>query len=126
MIDAALARCDREEEQWDKAWAGKKISLQKYGAKCAEIEDRRTSLRAELERLDQKGQALNQDVRDAEMLVALCRQWQDNLDTFDMPKKRKVLESFNIRVPWSPGQEIKIEGNPSVFPEPFTASIALQ
>jgi hypothetical protein len=125
-ITAALKRCDRALGRWKDAFEAEVIDLGEFKEKRAEIDAHRASLQDEQQRLDQEEQALDQAVNDAEMLVALCRKWQDNLEAFDMLKKRKVLESLNIRVYYSPGQPIKIVGNPSVFPEPFIAHLALQ
>jgi hypothetical protein len=112
LLTTAMARCDRDLKRWEDAYLGEAITLDDFKTKRAEIDARRESLHAERARLDEHARQLDQHRVDAEALVEYCHRVRENLTHFDMPEKRKTLESLDIIVTWAPDKPVpQIDGN---------------
>jgi hypothetical protein len=72
---------------------------------------RRTSIEAELARLEAEERLLQQTRLETASLVDYCRRVAGNLKRCDQAEKRRVLEALNITVVWHPEQPLEIRGS---------------
>jgi site-specific DNA recombinase len=111
IIEAALAKCDREAQRWADAYAQEVINVAELKGYRAEIEARRQSLQAEYASGQAKLDAIGQAVQHVEVLTDYCARVHQRLNTFDNAEKQAAFEALNIRVSWVPGQPLTIEGS---------------
>jgi site-specific DNA recombinase len=111
LLDAALAKCDREAQRWGDAYAGEVISLPELKGYRAEIEARRQSLLAEQAACQRQLEAIGASVHQVDTLTEYCQRVRQGLQTFDEAKKGVALDALNIRVTWTPGQPFAIQGS---------------
>ena len=76
----------------------------------AEIDQRRQSLLAEQAQLQGQLEAIGQRVQQIESLIDYCVQVRQALQTFDANEKRCTFEALDLRVTWTPGQPLSIQG----------------
>jgi site-specific DNA recombinase len=111
LIEAALAKCDREAQRWAEAYAQEVIDVAELKGYRAEIETRRRSLLAE----QASGQAaldtIGHTVQRVGALTEYCGRVRRRLQTFDHAEKRVALEALDICVSWLPGQPLTIKGS---------------
>jgi chromosome segregation ATPase len=109
-IEDTLAKCDREEQRWAQAYVAEVINLEELKGYRSEIAMRRQQLvtrRHDLQtNLDNIGHALEQ----VEALMGYCERVHQRLQTFDPTEKRQAFEALNVRITWTPGQSLAIEG----------------
>jgi site-specific DNA recombinase len=111
IIEAALAKCDRETQRWADAYAQEVINIAELKGYRAEIEARRRSLQAEYTSGKAKLEAIGQVVQHVEVLTDYCARVHQQLHNFDNTEKRAALEALDIRVIWIPGQPLTIKGS---------------
>ncbi len=111
VIEAALARCDREAQRWADAYAGEVINLAELKAYRADIEARRQSLQAEHAGRQAKLKAIGRDVEQTKLLSDYCARVRQRLQTFSNAEKQAAFDALGIRVSWIPGQPLTIEGS---------------
>jgi site-specific DNA recombinase len=111
LVEEALAKCDREERRWTQAYAAEVINLQELKSYRAEIAVRRQSVLSPREKLQAKLDSLGQMVEHIEALMGYCARVRQKLQTFDAAEKRLAFEALNVRVHWTPGEPLTIEGS---------------
>jgi hypothetical protein len=109
-IQKALAALEREAQRWDEAYAHEVIDLTELKAKKIDIADRKQRLLTQQEAAEAAILAVEQSQAKARDILLYCQQIQEQLHTLDAPHKRQALEMLSIRVTWSPGEPIRIEG----------------
>jgi hypothetical protein len=114
LIEAALARCEREAQRWAEAYAGEVIGLDKLRGYRAELAARRQSLWAEQAHYQVKLEAIDQAVLQVEALTDYCIRVRQQLQTFKHTEKRLALEALGIRMTWTPGRPLSIQGSISL------------
>jgi hypothetical protein len=77
----------------------------------AEIDARRQSLLREQAEGQQQLDVVGIAVRHAEALTEYCARVQQQLQAFDHAEKRMTLQALNIRVSWTPGHPLAIQGS---------------
>jgi hypothetical protein len=110
LIDEALAKYDREEERWAQAYSAEVIDLAELKGYGAEIAARRQSLLEQRQQLQTKLQTIGEAVDRAEALMGYCARVRQRLERFDSAEKRLAFEALNVRVTWTLGQPLAIEG----------------
>ena len=110
-IDAALMKCEKEAQRWAEAYAAEVISLEELKAYRADIVARRQDLLAEQQTRQASLQAIGEAVQQVEALIGYCERVRQNLQTLDHAEKRNALKALNIRVRWTPGQPLVIQGS---------------
>jgi site-specific DNA recombinase len=110
-IDAALAKCDRESKRWDEAYAAEIVSLEELKAYRADIVTRRQQLMDERAQRQSQMEVIGQVAGQAKQLVTYCAQVSQQLQTFDLADKRLALKALDIRVRWTPGEPVDIQGS---------------
>jgi site-specific DNA recombinase len=83
LIEAALARCEREAQRWAEAYAGEVISLDELRGYRSELAARRQSLEAEQAHYQTKLEAIGQAVLQVEALTDYCIWVRQQLQTFE-------------------------------------------
>jgi site-specific DNA recombinase len=116
LIDAGLAKCDREAQRWADAYAGEVINLAELKGYRAEIEARRQSLLREQAEATRQLDAIGVAVQHVGALTQYCTRVHHRLQTFDDAEKRMALHALNIRVIWTPGQPLTIQGSIPIDP----------
>jgi site-specific DNA recombinase len=111
LIEAALAKCDREAQRWAEAYAAEVISLDELKGYRAELTARRHSLGAEQARHQARLEAIGEAVLQVEALTDYCVRVRQQLQTFEHAEKRLALEALGIRVTWMPGSPLSIQGS---------------
>lgn len=111
LIDAALAKCDREERRWAEAYAAEVISLEELKGFRAGIATTRQGLHTEQARLQADMDALQAAGAKVKSLVAYCKRVRQRLETFDMAEKQLALEALDVRVTWAPDQPLALQGS---------------
>jgi site-specific DNA recombinase len=111
LIEAALAKCDREAQRWADAYAQEVINVAELKAYRAEIDARRQSLLAEHANGQAKLDAIGQAVQHVEVLTDYCKRVHQRLHTLDNAEKRAAFEALDIRVSWIPGKPFTIAGS---------------
>jgi site-specific DNA recombinase len=111
LIEAALAKCDREVQRWADAYAGEVIHLAELKGYRAEIVARRQSIQAERDAYQRQLEAVGAIVQQVDTLTAYCARVRQRLRAFDQAEKRLAIEALDIRVSWIPGQPLAIQGN---------------
>jgi len=111
VIEAGIARCDREAQRWADAYAAEVIGLlelkeyrKEIGTRRQQLQDRRAALHAEVEAIGQTSVQL-------ESLISYCTQVRQCLQAFDEQEMRLALEALDIRVTWTPNQPLAIQGS---------------
>ena len=110
LIEAAVAKCEREAQRWAKAYAGEVIGLDELKGYRADIAVRRQRLWAEQAHCQAKLEAIGQAVLQVEALTAYCVRVRQELQSFEHAEKRHALEALGIRVTWTPGHPLSIQG----------------
>ena len=110
LIDAALAKCNREERRWADAYAAEVISLEELKGFRAGIAATRQGLHAERAQRQAHMDALQTAGAKVEALVAYCERVRQRLETFDMAEKQLALEALELRVTWAPDQPLALQG----------------
>jgi site-specific DNA recombinase len=111
LIEAALAKCDREAQRWADAYAGEVINLAELKGYRAEIATRRQSLQAEHTACQRQLEAIGAAAQQVDALTAYCARVRQRLQTFDQTEKRIAIEALDIRVSWIPGEPLAIQGS---------------
>jgi DNA-binding FrmR family transcriptional regulator len=109
-VEAALAKCDREARRWAEAYAQEVINVDELKGYRAEITARRQNFQAEYTRGRGQLDAIGDVVQQAERLSDYCARVYQQLHAFDHAEKRLAFEALDIRVSWTPGQPLQIEG----------------
>jgi hypothetical protein len=110
-IEAALAKCDREEQRWAEAYAGDVINLLELKRHREQIAARREPLHAQQTSLQVELNAIGQALGRVESLIDYCTQVRQRLHAFDRTEKRIALEALDIRVAWIPEQPLQMQGS---------------
>jgi site-specific DNA recombinase len=110
LIEAGLAKCDREAQRWADVYAGEVINLAELKGYRAEIETRRQSLLTDHAACQRQLDAIGEVVQHVEALTEYCERVRQRLQIFDHTEKRVALEALDIRVRWIPGQPLVIQG----------------
>ncbi len=111
LIEAALAKCDREERRWAEAYTGEVINLAELKGYRAQIGGRRETLLKQRQALQVSRDQLSQAVDRVEALTEYCVRVRQQLQTFDATDKRRAFEALDVRVTWTRGVPLAIEGN---------------
>jgi hypothetical protein len=111
FVEASLATCDREAQKWEKAYLANAIELVDFKAKTAEIRTRRASLLEEQAALQANLDALGVAEQEVDALTEYCARVRQGLGGFDHAQKQLALRALDIRVRWTPGQALVIEGS---------------
>jgi hypothetical protein len=111
LIDAALAKCDREAQRWADAYADEVINLAELKGYRAEIETRRQRLLAEQAACQRQLDAIGKVVQQVDALTEYCQRVRQRLQIFNHAEKRVALEALDIRVSWTPGHPVAIQGS---------------
>jgi hypothetical protein len=111
IIEAGMTKCDRETQRWADAYAAEVINLAELKGYRAEIEARRQSLLRERAEGQRQLEAIGAAVKQVEALTGYCKRVHQRLQTFDHAEKRMALQALNIRVSWTPGQPVAIQGS---------------
>jgi site-specific DNA recombinase len=110
ILEAALQRCDRQEQRWHDAYAGEVIDLGEYKMRRAEVATTRQTLQAECEDLDMQVEAIQIARANVETLTEYCVRIREQLATFSVNEKRLALEALAIHVTYEPDQSPRITG----------------
>jgi hypothetical protein len=108
-LDTALAKCDREGARWDEAYAHDVISLEELKLYRADIATRREQLLAERTQRQAQMDLIGQAAGQVTQLMVYCRQVSQQLQTFDLADKRLALTALDIRVRWTPGEDLDVQ-----------------
>jgi hypothetical protein len=73
-------------------------------------EDHATFTTTQREHLQRKLDTIGQAVEHVEALIGYCERVRQNLQTFDAAEKRLAFDALNVRITWTPGQPLAIEG----------------
>jgi hypothetical protein len=111
LIDSALAKCDREAQRWADAYAAEVINLDELRACRREIEARRQSLQGEQEGCQRQLDAIGATVQQVDALTGYCARVRERLQAFDHVEKRRAIEALDIRVHWTPGEPLAVQGS---------------
>jgi site-specific DNA recombinase len=111
VIEAGLAKCDREAQRWADAYAAEVISLPELKEYRSEIATRRQQLQVRRVGLHAEMEAIGQTSGYLESLISYCTQVRQRLQTFDEREKRLTLEALDIRVTWTPNEPLAIQGS---------------
>jgi site-specific DNA recombinase len=111
LIEAALAKCDRESQRWADAYASEVINLAELKGYRAEIAARRQSLHGERDACQQQLEAIGAAVQQVDALTVYCSRVRQQMHTFDQAEKRLAIEALDIRLSWIPGQPLTIQGS---------------
>lgn len=76
----------------------------------AEIGARRRSLLEQRQALEGQPETIDHTGEDVESLITYCERVRQQLQTFDDQEKRRAFDALNVRVTWTPGQSLTIEG----------------
>lgn len=110
LIEASLSRCDQEDRRLIDAYTAGAFTPAELKVYRAEVNARRQSILTEhaarQARLERIGAAVGQ----VETLIGYCARVRQALQTFDGAEKRHTLEALDIRVRWTPGQPLRIQG----------------
>jgi len=110
LVEAALAKCDREAQRWADAYAAEVINLAELKGYRAEIAARRQSLQSEHAASQRQLEAIGAAVQQVDVLTEYCARVRQRLQTIDQTEKRIAIEALDIRVSWIPGQPSAIQG----------------
>jgi site-specific DNA recombinase len=110
LLADALTKCDREEQRWAEAYIAEVINLGELKGYRAEITARRESILTQRQHLQTKLDTIGQAMEHVEALIGYCERVRQKLQTFDAGEKRLAFEALNVRVTWTPGQPLAIEG----------------
>jgi site-specific DNA recombinase len=110
LLEDALAKCEREEHRWAQAYISEVINLAELKGYRAEIAARRESVITQRQQLQTTLDTIGQAVEHVEALIGYCERVRQRLQTFDAAEKRLAFESLNVRITWTPGQPLAIEG----------------
>jgi site-specific DNA recombinase len=111
VIEASLAKCDREAQRWADAYAAEVISLPELKEYRSEIATRRQQLQVRRAGLHAEMEAIGQTSGYLESLISYCTQVRQRLQTFDESEKRLALEALDIRISWTPNEPLTIQGS---------------
>jgi site-specific DNA recombinase len=111
VIEAALAKCDKEAQRWADAYAAEVINLAELKGYRAEIDARRRGLQAQQAEAQAKLDAIGEAMGQVEALIDYCARVRERLQTFDDGEKRRAFEALDIRVSWTPGEPLTIHGS---------------
>jgi chromosome segregation ATPase len=110
-LDAALTKLDREAQRWAEAYAAEVINVAELKGYRAEIDAKRQSLLAQHAASQARLDAIGQEVAQVGALIDYCARVRQRLQTFDSAEKRLAFRALDIRVTWTPGQPLTIEGS---------------
>jgi site-specific DNA recombinase len=110
LVEAGLATCDRETQKWERAYLNDAIDVADFKAKKAELSTRRQGWLAQRAEADAKLEAIGQAVAQVGALIDYCARVRQALQTFDDAEKRLAFDALDIRVSWTPGQPLSIQG----------------
>jgi site-specific DNA recombinase len=102
-VRKALAALEREAQRWDEAYAHEVIELTELKAKKMDLAERKQRLLAQQEAVEASMLAADLDQAQAREALLYCQR-------LDAPHKRRALEALAVRVTWSPGEPIRLEG----------------
>jgi hypothetical protein len=105
-----LDKCDREEQLWTQAYAGKVINLAELKGCRAEIAARRESIFTQRQQLQTKLDTIGLAVEHGEALIGYCARVRQKVQTFGAAEQRLAIEALNVRVTWTPEAPLAIEG----------------
>jgi chromosome segregation ATPase len=109
LIEDTMAKCDREEQRWDRTYVAEVINLAELQGYRSEIATRRQSLLAQRHDLRTKLDHVGHALAHVEALIGYCERVRQQLQTFDPAEKRRAFEALNVRIKWTPGQQLAIE-----------------
>ena len=110
LLETALATCERDDQRWAEAYIAEVINVAELKAYRADIDQRRQSLLAEQTQLQGQLEAIGHHVQQVESLIDYCARVRGALQTFDATEKRHTFEALDLRVTWTPGQPLSIQG----------------
>jgi site-specific DNA recombinase len=110
LVSEALAKCDRHDQRWAQAYEAEVIDLVELKGYRAEIAAQRQSLMAQRQTLQRTLDTIGEAVGQVEALMGYCERVRRRLQTFNAAEKRLAFEALNVRVTWTPGQPLAIEG----------------
>jgi site-specific DNA recombinase len=110
LIEAALAKCERDEQRWGEAYIAEAINIAELKRYRTEIAQRRQSLLAEHAQLQGQLDGIGEHVQQIDTLIDYCARVRQALQTFDATEKRHTFEALDLRVTWIPGQPLSIQG----------------
>jgi site-specific DNA recombinase len=102
VIEAGLARCDREAQRWADAYAAEVISLPELHEYRREIAARRQRLELHYAELHAELETIGQTSGQLEPVMKYCTLVRQRLQTFDAREKRITLEALTSV---SPGRQ---------------------
>ena len=110
LLETALAKCERDDQRWAEAYIAEVINVAELKAYRADIDQQRQSLLAEQTQLQGQLEAIGHHVQQVESLIDYCARVRGALQTFDATEKRHTFEALDLRVTWTPGQPLSIQG----------------
>ena len=110
LIEDTMAKCDREEQRWAQAYVAEVINLTELKGYRSEIATRRHSLLAQRHDLQTNLDNVGHALEHVEALMGYCERVRQQWQTFDPAEKRRAFEALNVRITWTPGQPLTIEG----------------
>lgn len=111
LVEDALTKCEREEQRWAQAYVAEVINLMELKGYRAEISTRQHSLLQQRQSLQMKLDNIGQAVGHVEALLGYCERVRQKLQTFEAAEKRLAFEALHVRVRWTPGEPLAIEGS---------------
>jgi site-specific DNA recombinase len=109
LVEATLARCDREEQRWADAYSAEVINLVELKGYRAEIAQRRQSLAARGAEVQASLERLVHHVVKVETLIDYCARVRRRLQMFDAAEKRLALDALDVRVTYMPGMPLAVQ-----------------
>jgi site-specific DNA recombinase len=118
LLEASLARCDREERRWADAYAAEVINVIELKGYRADIAARQQSLASHRAELQSRLERIAHHVAKVETLSDYCARVRQRLQTFDVAEKRLALDALDVRVTYTPGQPFDVQARiPMTLPE---------
>jgi site-specific DNA recombinase len=110
VIEAALLKCDKEITRWNDAYASDVINLEELKAYRTDIAERRQSLLAHHAACQTQRESISQATGQVKKLIDYCVRVRQRLQTFDATEKGTAMEALDIRVHWTRGEPLGIQG----------------
>ena len=104
-----IFRCEQAGPTRRDAYGDGAISLPELKIYRADIHERRAALQAQLQALEIKDQALQQQLDQADALIEYCRRVRENLKTFSVEEKQLAFDALALRVTFMPRSPLHIE-----------------
>jgi hypothetical protein len=112
----ALAKCDREEQRWARAYADEVINLAELKGYRSEILARRRGFETQRQEFQDSLERIGHAVAHVEALMDYCARVRGALQTFSLEEKHRAFEAIALHVTWTPKEPLRIQASLVVAP----------